>query len=225
MGRCCGWAGRRGPARAFDLATDPSDRLVIADRDRRVVERLGSPDSLPSCDDGDACTTDTSDPSTGCVHKPLGGLAGVTCSCARPLAPAACSGERVPPVVRRLFERACHTAGLAAKAGESRRGRRAWRHLLRDLHRAARRTGRAAYRRQLSPRTARRRFSSSSACRACRPRARIRPSCGRPAMPDHRGRARWCPAPAVDTAQGFVQGSSPDLGGSSPKAPILNPGP
>jgi len=136
--------------RAFDLTTDPSDRLVIADRDKRVVERLRPSDPPPSCDDGDACTTDTVDPSTGCVHTPLGGVAGVTCSCAQPLVPAACSGEPVPPIVGRLFDRACHKAQLAAKAGQSRRGQRAWRHLLRDLHRAARRTGRAAHRRQLS---------------------------------------------------------------------------
>ena len=136
--------------RAFDLTTDPSDRLVIADREKRVVDRLRPSDPPPSCDDGDACTTDTVDPSTGCVHTPLGGVAGVTCSCAQPLAPAACSGEPVPPIVGRLFDRACHKAQLAAKAGQSRRGQRAWRHLLRDLHRAARRTGRAAHRRQLS---------------------------------------------------------------------------
>src|SRR5439155_7686805 len=110
--------------RAFDLTTDPSDRLVIADRDKRMVERLRVPDPLPSCDDGDACTIDTRDPSSGCVHRPLGGLPGVTCSCARPLTLAACSGERVPPVVGRLFERACHRAQLAAKAGGSRRGKR-----------------------------------------------------------------------------------------------------
>src|SRR5439155_8288573 len=83
--------------RAFDLTTDPSDRLVIADRDKRVVERPRPSDPPPSCDDGDACTTDTVDPSTGCVHTPLGGVAGVTCSCAQPLAPAPCSGGPVPP--------------------------------------------------------------------------------------------------------------------------------
>ena len=35
----------------------------------------------------------------------------------------------------------------------------------------------------------------------------------------------WCPAPGVEAAQGFVQGSSPDPGGSSPKLEILKPGP
>ena len=37
--------------RAFDLTTDPSDRLVIADREKRVVDRLRPSDPPPSCDD------------------------------------------------------------------------------------------------------------------------------------------------------------------------------
>jgi len=135
--------------RALDLTIEPAGGLVIGDRDKRIVERL-QPSESPSCDDGDACTIDTGDPATGCHHARLGGVAGVTCSCVRPLAPAACTGERVPPVVGRLFDRACRRAHVAETVGESRRGQHIWRRLLRDLHHAARRTGRAAQQKKLS---------------------------------------------------------------------------
>src|SRR5439155_877103 len=44
------------------------------------------------------------------------------------------------------------------------------------------------------------------------------------AVPDHRGRAAWCPAPG-EAPQGFVQGSWPDPAGSSPNLPLLPPEP
>src|SRR5438128_12700157 len=48
---------------------------------------------------------------------------------------------------------------------------------------------------------------------------------GRPAAPDHRRRPLRCLAPRGQSPQGLVQGSWPDPAGSSPKAPILKPGP
>src|SRR5438094_83808 len=53
--------------RALDLAIDPAGQVVIADRDKRIVERLHASDA-PSCDDGDVCTIDIGDPATGCRH-------------------------------------------------------------------------------------------------------------------------------------------------------------
>jgi subtilisin family serine protease len=73
---------------------------------------------LPSCDDGNACTTDSCQPGRGCVFTPLEGVEGLSCLCTQGLTPAAC-GELPRSLAARL-RRVCRLVDRTADSSARR---------------------------------------------------------------------------------------------------------
>jgi cysteine-rich repeat protein len=71
-----------------------------------------------SCDDGNACTADSCEPTVGCTHTPAEGFAALTCRCDGGLSAPSCDAQLVPPGVGRKFARACL---LIERAGRAKR--------------------------------------------------------------------------------------------------------
>jgi len=69
-----------------------------------------------SCSDGDACTVDTCNPTTGCVHRHFEGMAALDCFCGTGIPQASCTNERVPACVPKHFMRACRLITRAHEA-------------------------------------------------------------------------------------------------------------
>ena len=69
-----------------------------------------------SCADSDACTVDTCNPTTGCVHRHFEGMAALDCLCSSGMSQTSCTNERIPACVPKHFMRACR---LIARAHEA----------------------------------------------------------------------------------------------------------
>jgi cysteine-rich repeat protein len=90
-----------------------------------------------TCNDGDGCTEDSCDPVAGCTTRPLGGLPGLSCLCARGIMDtASCSGERIPDGVSWRFKGACMLIARAETA-PPRKARKLITKASRKLRRAA----------------------------------------------------------------------------------------
>lgn len=104
-----------------------------------------------ACDDGDACTVETCDPTGGCASDPVEGFAGVACLCARGVAPETCGGASVPRGIATRFSTACTAVAKASRIDGSRKARRLVRRAVKLLAQAERTTARAARRGLLVP--------------------------------------------------------------------------
>jgi hypothetical protein len=105
--------------------------------------------STSACDDGDACTVETCDPTGGCTSDPMEGFAGVACLCARGVAPAVCGGASVPRGIASRFTTACTAVAKASRIDGSPKAHRLVRRAVKLLGQAERTTARAARRRLL----------------------------------------------------------------------------
>lgn len=73
-----------------------------------------------SCEDGDACTTDTCDPNVGCSRSDAGGAVGIGCLCDD--VPAACVGQTIVAKVQQKLSSGCTAlAGVDAAPSAAKR--------------------------------------------------------------------------------------------------------
>lgn len=130
--------GPDSPARdAGDGGVVPADVTTDADGNPRVAGpavdigafEVPCPECVPddpplACDDGDPCTGDVVE-GGACAHPPVGGIAALACTCARPPA-AACTGQELPQGLRRKGQRACALVGMGATRKAVKQATRQW---------------------------------------------------------------------------------------------------
>jgi len=103
-----------------------------------------------TCEDGNPCTADSCDPSSGCVFQPATGFEAVTCLLVTStLEPAVC--RPVPAKIAKLMARAQSQIALAVSGESPRLQKQLLGKAMRTLKRATKSTRRVAKRRGLSP--------------------------------------------------------------------------
>ena len=106
-----------------------------------------NPSAAP-CDDGDLCTTDTCDPTAGCVFQPVSGLAAATCLM---ISPAFDVCRPIPPAIAAAIAQAQNRLTLAGVTSSFIRARQLYGQASHLLKQAARRAGKLGKARHLSP--------------------------------------------------------------------------
>jgi hypothetical protein len=91
---------------------DAADCEAICTVDRTCDAGTCTGGSPRPCDDGDPCTVDTCEVSTGCVSPERPGFAALACVCER-AAPAACAGETPLKSLAKRARRACRIIARA----------------------------------------------------------------------------------------------------------------
>jgi slime mold repeat-containing protein len=102
------------------------------------------------CEDGDPCTEDSCDPSTGCVFQPVGGFEAVTCLLVTAtLEPAVC--RPMPVKIEKLTARAASQIAAAASGADPRLQKQLLMRATHTLNGATKSLRRIGKRRGLSP--------------------------------------------------------------------------